>query len=464
MEDLIFAREENIKQIVKNNEILFDLFTNDKFEPVFQKSKEFTNYILKNIEADYKIIFYEPKKEAKCLFNSFAEKFLDLMQSNYLNKNLIVQILLEYGKLQSEEIFNEIYIVNSILKSLEYFKDKSIKNLLIFNSERNDELFNHIKIKNEFRLKDLNSDYMEDLILHENFVRQIIPIKDHYSYLFLPCNGYCLKLLGYFLKLLNSSNILTEEEYFNLNRAETYNILRRIFISYCIFSHNDNEMNYHPLLYQTRLCHVEFCEADDCTYAHGVNELTMLYRMTKFSNLVYTLQILKDGNYSEDLMLISGESSSTINPFPRELYKTIPCRHGKECKDKRECFYFHFDLEKRRNPNIYKIVNNMPCSKVYVNGKWDDVKLCDNKENCQYFHTKNELFYDRRNIKRVYNCPNEDNCGNEYCPYKHFEDIEYNELNIPDCEKVKFIRLKGIEAALDKEISLFRDILDNYSN
>jgi hypothetical protein len=450
--ELKLAREEKLKTLVDSNEILYSLFTNNKFDPLFWKLNQQTRQELKAIKLDYTLIFLEANKDN---LYTFANRVIDILKSSYLTPKLVIQILLEYGKLQPEELLNEIYIVDYLLKSIDHYKDKTVKGLILDTLEdiSKDE---DIMLPVDKAIPDINDKRINELM--DTCIRPIIPVKDFYNYIIVPCDKYCTNLLNNFIKIFNCSDVIDEWEYTQFNQFETYEILRRLFVSRCIFSHNDNETNYHPMLYRTRLCRADYC-FHDCNYAHGKDSLVQLYRASKCQDLLYSLQVIQDSNYSDDLLLISSSSSDVA--LPKDLFKTIPCRFGKLCKDKKGCFYYHYELEKRRNPKIYKIIHNQPCPRVYVDGKWGDVKLCPNKEGCGYFHTKNELFYDRRNLKRIYNCVNEAMCSGVYCPYKHSDDIAIEELSLPTCEKVKLLRMKGIIENLDREIVDLKEIIEN---
>ena len=128
-----------------------------------------------------------------------------------------------------------------------------------------------------------------------------------------------------------------------------------------------------------------------------------------------------------------------------------------------KCPYYHSNLEKRR---IIKINKNSICPNAIRNKEWikDPEKIeCENGDNCDKFHTRNELFYDERNFRKLYPCTeynkkDKDKYINNFCkkfdmcPKKHPTDIKMEEIYLPSDYKSDLQReLKALKEK-DKNI------------
>ena len=73
---------------------------------------------------------------------------------------------------------------------------------------------------------------------------------------------------------------------------------------------------------------------------------------------------------------------------------------------------------------------------------------CEEGDNCDGFHTRNELFFDERNFRKLYPCNEYGNkdgkiifCKKfEMCPRKHPTDIKIDEIYLPYNDKIELKR------------------------
>lgn len=147
-----------------------------------------------------------------------------------------------------------------------------------------------------------------------------------------------------------------------------------------------------------------------------------------------------------------------------ENIKTEQCPLKNICPDKKECFKYHNLLERRRDPKVFLIKNNSACKFAFEDNKWINPQKCPKGEYCDFFHTRNELFYDKRNFRKLYDCYTEQEKGKcpylSVCPYKHNIDISIREIFLPAAQleileknfSVNFNLIKKLEK-LKKELN-----------
>lgn len=189
--------------------------------------------------------------------------------------------------------------------------------------------------------------------------------------------------------------------------------------SRCRFAHTDEEANYHPLVYKTRLCgaakdlqgQLPDCEdkGKACPFAHSAADLRNLKEIFK-----------------EEVIRVQ-----TLSKFDVESYKTVACKR-EVCTDK-NCLHYHNVLERRRTgSNRYK---SSMCSNVFVNGRYGNPSACLNGDNCQYCHTKNELYYHKDNYKKS-QCKRNSCRYGQYCPDMHLGESAPNPKLLKLQEKI----------------------------
>lgn len=131
-----------------------------------------------------------------------------------------------------------------------------------------------------------------------------------------------------------------------------------------------------------------------------------------------------------------------------ENIKTEQCNLKSLCLDKKECFKYHNILERRRDPKSFLIKNNSVCKFAFLEGKWIDPIKCPKGDYCDYYHSRNELFYDKRNFRKLYDCYIEQEKGKcpyfSLCSYKHNIDVNINEIFLP-AEQLKILERSFIQ-------------------
>ena len=77
----------------------------------------------------------------------------------------------------------------------------------------------------------------------------------------------------------------------------------------------------------------------------------------------------------------------------------------------------------------------------------------NHKDDCEYYHNRNEVFFDRRNYRKIYNCPYKYCVLGELCPYKHPSDIKINEIYLPEKYREELRKKQQELIKLNYEIS-----------
>ena len=171
----------------------------------------------------------------------------------------------------------------------------------------------------------------------------------------------------------------------------------------CIYSHNDGEMDFHPLFYKTK-----FNSSVKGKYSKYSFDLLKDFRIIynyKNENIINLLKLLDEkkipNNSFKELY------KNKINSFELETFKTLECRHiknGMECikKDSHLCYYYHDISERRRPPTLYRYTNEMCPEQQYKNGKIKS--RCKNGDFCNLCHSRYELFYHKLLYGKAMTC------------------------------------------------------------
>ena len=167
----------------------------------------------------------------------------------------------------------------------------------------------------------------------------------------------------------------------------------------CPYSHNEYEIDYHPLLYKTKYSNI-----DKGIYSKTSDDLLKDFRIIynyKNEKIINLLKLLykKIPNLS-----IEDFYKDEINSFELETFKTVKCPHikkHKNCpkKDPHLCYYYHDIEERRRPPTLFRYTNEM-CPKSYKNEK---IK-CENGVFCNFCHSRYELLYHKLLYGKAMTC------------------------------------------------------------
>ena len=240
----------------------------------------------------------------------------------------------------------------------------------------------------------------------------------------------------------------------NLIKIESQ--IKSLYTKTCIFSHNINEIMFHPLMFFSLSVFLPFYkkqfnskpnkEIEDIVEANTIPKRFHNLRNFEIQNIYNPADVGMKKIYN--LLLEYAKKKGIYgNCCYLSEYKTEPCKlvfqpnnydyyiHMKKCP------FFHSKLEKRR---INKILGNDICKDAIKDGKWivnDEEKInCSKGEYCNKYHTRNELFFDERNYRKLYPCTNNYCDKGALCPRKHPIDIKIDEIYLTWNEKEKLER------------------------
>ena len=286
------------------------------------------------------------------------------------------------------------------------------------------------------------------------------PLNTYISHNYLPilCKGSCLKEAEFcnneFEKwIINHINDTGCEkcEQIKQNLDNIKSQIRSLYIKTCIFSHNINEVMFHPLNLFTMSSFEQFYKSQlikkpNKNVRNLVREISV---PTIFSKGRYEIQIIynpaQEGMKAiyNKLTEYSKKDGIYLKCCNKAEYKTQRCpikfnpNNYEFFTHMKKCPYYHSNLEKRR---LLNIVDNEICENAIKAGQWifndQETIECNNGNFCNKFHTRNELFFDERNYRKLYPCTETYYCEKgELCPKKHAIDIKINEIFLPKNKK-----------------------------
>ena len=172
----------------------------------------------------------------------------------------------------------------------------------------------------------------------------------------------------------------------------------------CIFSHNANELNYHPLFYKTKYQNGEKNGYFD-KYANNFFEDFRIIYNYKNENIINLLKLLYEKKIAK--YYFKDFYKKEMKSFKLESFKTIACpsiKSGIKCpKDGHLCYFYHNLAERRRPPTLYRYSNVMcPDQKYKENGK---IKSnCKNGDFCNKCHSRYEYYYHKLFFGKAITC------------------------------------------------------------
>ena len=173
----------------------------------------------------------------------------------------------------------------------------------------------------------------------------------------------------------------------------------------CPYSHNDNEMFYHPLYYKTK--YNKENKKNDPLNENACNleedyRIIYNYKNQNIINLMNLIDKKKKGihEYKKDLNdKITSFSLNTFKIFPcKSLKSTLSCK-----KDIHLCFYYHSISERRRPPMLFRYINEM-CKEQKFDKKGKEIVKCRNGDFCNKCHTNYELYYHQLYFRKTIYC------------------------------------------------------------
>jgi hypothetical protein len=130
------------------------------------------------------------------------------------------------------------------------------------------------------------------------------------------------------------------------------------FPAECKFSHTENEINFHPLVYKTKICRIKNCDSKYCHNAHGINkgDFRRIYPFYNRSLIQLTMymEVHQDADKLKNYLdLIDNPGSFSI-----DTYKVKQCKNPGCSIDRRLCYNYHKIEERRRPPKLFAYTNS----------------------------------------------------------------------------------------------------------
>ena len=483
---------------IKKNKYEFDPYEIKEEEILNNKDKLFLNL------CDSLVKYYKTNGINQNFFKNYFNQLSEKLKSDVINfkGSLPVSVI---------EILNDIQFKVEIIKQLRFYLSTNLigrastyfeQNKISYSEEDAFIIFNY-KIMNEETFK--NSSFSKLVELNGKKGKKLRrPIGSQYNcfnYLPILCQGQCKEAAkDNFNKICifiqSRHNKYNPNDYPLKNIVENYeeckscchylddnsnliNTIRdkleeEINIMYyrtCIFCHNKNEYLFHPLIYHTSKnkiynnFKIELFQDDNCVpYDKKFLkidfdekfELRELYIPDNLDiqRIIRFLEKYNSKNSVLDRIMNLPDIKTKVCPL---LSKEQILNH-----DYSKCPYYHNKLLERRRNLIIKYNDICPEKIIKVNvekGKkiewktFKDLKDDNHKDDCEYYHNRNEVFFDRRNYRKIYNCPYKYCVLGELCPYKHPSDIKINEIYLPEKYREELRKKQQELIKLNYEIS-----------
>ena len=465
--------------------------------------KDFRTNFFDNIRRTNKSVFQAIKQEIRNTLNPYRrfikerieisediQKLYNSFKAYYKERNFNNTFFINYfrdlenshqGKSKIDmlpkdetETLNDIQRKVTIIKNLRHYLNTSIRDRIQMNYEQKKELFENEYFEMMYRYLVIDEDVfskMDDKKVFEylsnqkNSPKLRRPLNDFNVYNYVPilCKGYCQKEAQMFVNKFN--RIITahysethcsrcKEIHDNLEDIESQ--IKSLYLKTCIFSHNINEVMFHPLMFFTLSeCSPFYKRQFKQKFSKEVEKIVQLTTIPKkFNNFkfmeIQTIYSPSEMKHIYNLLLEYAKKKGIYGNccYLRE-YKIDHCKIEFQPNNDfqihmKKCPYYHSDLEKRR---INKIIDNEICKECIEDGKWkvneEEKVKCSKGEYCNKFHTRNEVFFDERYYRKLYPCTDctEDNfCEKgDLCPKKHAIDLEIDDIYLP---KEEIIELK----------------------
>ena len=472
--------------------------------------REFRANFFDNVRKTNKSIFQAIKKEIRNTLNPYRrflkerieisediQKLYNAFKAYYKERNFNNTFFINYFKdlenshhektkfdmLPKDEVetLNDIQRKVTIIKNLRHYLNTSIRDRIQMNYEQKKEFFENDYFEMMYRYLVIDEDVFskldekkvfEYLSNQRNSNKLRRPLNDFNTYNYVPilCKGYCQKEAKMFVDKFNKSitKHLSEKEcsrckeiHDNLKEIESQ--IKSIYLKTCIFSHNINEIMFHPLMFFTLSeCLPFYKKQFKQKFSKEIQKIVQTSEIPKkFSNFKF-MEIQNVYSPSEmkhifNLLLEYAKKKGIYgNCCNLSEYKVEHCKIEFQPNNDfqthiQKCPFYHSDLEKRR---INKVIDNEICKECIQDGKWkvneEEKVKCSKGEYCNKFHTRNELFFDERYYRKLYpctDCTKENFCEKgDLCPKKHAIDIEIDDIYLPKEElfelKEKFNELQ----------------------
>lgn len=327
----------NFDRETNNNFNRNDNFNNrNNFENNFNKGRRL------HIE-DYKF-FTENEKIVKKI-----REFYEYMDENDIIKHL--KIIIQNGSITIFEFLNEFHRENTITRHEKFSNSENKKN---FSSKIN--IFEQDKDSLDPNTKFMIESYKT--ILQQNSEPLIFPSEfyereeEKRRKVYKDENGFFN-----YIPIQCKEHILVDSN------------------DHCKYSHNDNEIKYHPLVYKTQFCSKNCQFRETCKNAHDAKEFRKIYELHQKEGFIkFILKIekyLKKKNLSKDYL----EYVEVPMSFSLDTFKVHRCKFKNCNTDPHLCYFYHNEYERRRYPKLFNLVNR-ECEDCFINANDTKIREC----------------------------------------------------------------------------------------
>ena len=471
---------QNIKKEIRNYLNPYRIFIDKKTE------------IPKEVKELYELLkgYYKERN-----FNNtfFINYFKDLEEAHKKKSKII-----SYLPTDEIETLNDIQRKVTIIKNLRHYLNTNVSDRIQTNFEQKKDMFHndyftmmyeYLVIDEEEFSKMDEKKLFEYLSNKRTSYKLRRPINDFNAYNYIPilCKGYCQEEAEMFIQTFNKaiSNHVEKTEcdkctIIKENMSIINSQIRSIYLKTCVFSHNINEIMFHPLMFFSLREHLPFYQKQfNKKPIQEINKIVCTNEIPKGFKNIKNMDLQNIYNPSDvgmkkiyDLLFEYAKNKGIYgNCCYLSEYKTSPCpiefkpNNNDYYTHMKNCPYYHSDLEKRR---INKNMENEICKDVIKDGMWlvnDEEKIhCHNNNYCNKFHTRNELFFDEKNYRKLYPCTESSYCEKgDLCPKKHATDIKIEELYLPlekknELER-RLMRLIEKNERIKRKIDLFSKVV-----
>ena len=461
-----------------------------------QHYRDFRNKFFEEIRRTHKSIYQDIKKEIRNYLNPYrifieekkevpkeVKELYELLKGYYKERNFNNTFFINYFKDLAEahknksrivsmlpkdeiETLNDIERKVTIIKNLRHYLNTNVSDRIQTNFEQKKGMFEsdyftmmykYLVIDEEEFSNMGEKELFEYLSNKRNSYKLRRPINDFNVFNYVPilCKGYCQKEADFFIDKFNKS-ISNHVDQTNCERCKnikeelsTINSqIKSIYLKTCIFSHNINEIMFHPLMFFSLSVHLPFYQKEFSK--KPIQEIFKIVQENTIPKRFHNLRHYEIQNIYNPADVGMKKIYNLLVEYARNKgiygnccylseYKTTPCpiefkpNNNDYYVHMKKCPYYHSNLEKRR---ITKNMDNEICKEVIKDGKWivnDDEKInCNKKDYCNKFHTRNELFFDEKNYRKLYPCTEPYYCEKgDLCPRKHPFDIKIEEIYLP---------------------------------
>ena len=231
----------------------------------------------------------------------------------------------------------------------------------------------------------------------------------------------------------------------------------------CTYSHNDLEMEYHPLFYKTKFSGNNNLGLLEKTANNLLEDFRIIYNY-KNPNIINLMKLLEEQKIAKTTY--RDYYKNKINKFELETFKTIECpsvKSGITCsKDAHLCYFYHNLSERRRPPTLYRYTNALCPDQEYSNsGKIK--KKCENGDFCNKCHSRYEYYYHKLFFGKAMTCLRPKKKGR--CIYEE-TCYAYHPYKEPGYKKTKDEKIQEMKdemmEKLDEEYDLLNGLIKQY--